>query len=168
MGQGDPRPSGGFKEVRTQAFTVGHPQNWETFGDQGGAMLTIAPRSGLVQDRNGGVAVGYGAMLSFYTPQNQGTLAQETQGLISQLRQANQAMQSGGRQQRTKIDNSNALVTTLYNQSPLGGGREVDMLVTVERPEGLFYMVFIAPEGDFQNLQGTFEQMLRSVRFSNR
>jgi hypothetical protein len=39
------------------------------------------------------------------------------------------------------------------------------MLVTVDRPEGLFYMIFIAPEQNFKQLQPAFEQMLRSVRF---
>ena len=57
-------------------------------------------------------------------------------------------------------------MTTLYNQSPMGG-REINMLVTAERPEGLFYMIFIGPEKDFRQLQPVYEQMLRSVRFSN-
>ena len=57
-------------------------------------------------------------------------------------------------------------MTTLYNQSPMGG-REVNMLVTAERPEGLFYMIFIGPENDFRQLQPVYEQMLRSVRFSS-
>jgi hypothetical protein len=41
------------------------------------------------------------------------------------------------------------------------------MLVTVERPEGLFYMVFIGPESEFRNLQPIYEQMLRTVRFNS-
>jgi hypothetical protein len=73
-------------------------------------------------------------------------------------------MQVSGRQQRARVGGANALVTTLMNQSPLGG-REIDMLVTVDRPQGVLYMVFIAPEQDYRQLQGTFEQMLRSVRF---
>ena len=47
------------------------------------------------------------------------------------------------------------------------GGREINMLVTAERPEGLFYMIFIGPEKDFRQLQPVYEQMLRSVRLSN-
>ena len=73
-------------------------------------------------------------------------------------------MQVSGRQTRTNLNGQPALVTTLSNQSPLGG-REIDMLVTVERPQGLLYMVFIAPEQDWRQMQGVYEQMLRSVRF---
>ncbi len=39
------------------------------------------------------------------------------------------------------------------------------MLVTVARPEGLFYAIFIAPESEFDSVQKIFEEMLRSVRF---
>lgn len=164
VGTGDPRPSGGFREYRSSAFAIQYPDNWEAFGDQGGVSVTIAPRSGLVQDQSGSVAVAYGVMISGFTPVHGGNLSQATDDLIGQLRQGNPAMQVSGRQQRTRIGGDNGLVTTLSNQSPLGG-RELDMLVTVERPEGILYLVFIAPERDYRQLQGTFEQMLRSVRF---
>ena len=165
VGQGDPRPSGRFREYRSSAFAISHPDNWEVFGDQGGVSATIAPRSGLVQDQSGNVAVGYGVMVSGFTPHRDGgNLASDTQDLLGQLRQSNPAMQVSGRQTRANLNGQQALVTTLSNQSPLGG-REIDMLVTVERPQGLLYFVFIAPEQDWRQMQPVFEQMLRSVRF---
>jgi Zn-dependent protease with chaperone function len=164
---GDPRPSGRMKEYRSSAFTVQYPDNWESFGDNQGAMVTIAPRSGLIQDSRGGIGIAYGAMISFASPHGGGrNLSQDTSDLIGQLAQSNPGIQTGGKQQRTRIGSDNALVTTLYNQSPMGG-REINMLVTVERPEGLFYMIFIGPENDFRQLQPVYEQMLRSVRFSS-
>ena len=106
-------------------------------------------------------------MLSFYAPHSRsgsGDLRQDTSDLIGQLRQGNPALQATNSSKTTRIGRDTALVTTLYNQSPMSG-REVDMLVTVDRPEGLFYMIFIAPEQNFKQLQPAFEQMLRSVRF---
>ena len=164
VASGDPRPSGRMREYRSSAFTVQHPDNWEAFGDQQGAMVTIAPRSGLVQDRTGNVAIGYGVMISFANPHNRGNLQQHTQDLIGQLAQSNPGLQTGGRQQRASVGGTSGLVTTLYNESPMGG-REINMLVTAQRPEGLFYMIFIGPERDFAQLQPIYEQMLRSVRF---
>ena len=41
----------------------------------------------------------------------------------------------------------------------------MDMLVTVLRPEGLFYMVFIAPLQDWKQFEGAFDQMVRSINF---
>jgi Zn-dependent protease with chaperone function len=166
VGDGDPKPSGRFTQYQSSAFSISHPDNWEVFGDQGGVSVTIAPRAGLVQDRNGSVAVAYGVMASGFTAHgnNPGNLSADTNDLIAQLRQSNPAMQVVGRQTRTRLGGEQALVTTLHNQSPLGG-REINMLVTVERPQGLLYLVFVAPEGDYRQLQSTFEHMLRSVRF---
>jgi Zn-dependent protease with chaperone function len=166
VASGDPRPSGRMREYRNSAFSIAHPDNWETFGDNQSAVVTIAPRSGLVQDGRGNVAIGYGAMLSFANPHGDGrNLRQDTQDLIAQLSQSNPGLQTGGRQQNIRVGGSQGLVTTLYNQSPMGG-REVNMLVTTQRPQGLFYLVFIGPERDFQQLQPIYEQMLRTVRFN--
>jgi Zn-dependent protease with chaperone function len=165
VASGDPRPSGRFVEFRNRYYSIAHPDNWEVFGDQNGVAVTIAPRAGLVQDQTGNVSIGYGVMISGYTPPSGGRdLRQNTADLIGQLRQANPTMQVGGNQQRTRLGGEQALVTTMYSQSPLGG-REVDMLVTVDRPEGVLYFVFIAPEQDYRQMQAVFEQMLRSVRF---
>jgi hypothetical protein len=165
VGTGDPRPSGRFKQFRGQVFAMDYPDNWEVFGDQNGVSVTIAPRSGLVQDSSGNVSVGYGVMVSGFTPmRDTANLRQDTSDLIAQLRRSNPAMQVAGNQRSIRLNGQPALVTTLYNQSPLGG-QEVDMLVTVERPEGLLYMVFIAPQNDFRNVQSVFEHMLSSIRF---
>jgi Zn-dependent protease with chaperone function len=166
VGTGDPRPSGRMQEYRNSAFAVAHPDNWEAFGDNQSAMVTIAPRAGLVQDGRGNVAVGYGVMISFASPHGRNrNLNGDTQDLIGQLSQSNPGMQVG-QSKRMTIGRDPALVTTMYNQSPMGG-REINMLVTVERPEGLFYMVFIGPESEFRNLQPIYEQMLRTVRFNS-
>jgi len=53
----------------------------------------------------------------------------------------------------------------LYSRSPYHGEQEVDVLATVARPEGLFYVIFIAPDSVFDQIQPTFENILRSVRF---
>jgi hypothetical protein len=57
-----------------------------------------------------------------------------------------------------------ALSTDPSNESPLGG-RETDWLVTVPRPEDLLFLVFVAPDCDFQSYNHTFQVMLDSVRF---
>ena len=55
--------------------------------------------------------------------------------------------------------------TYLSNDSPVaGGGRETNWLITLQRPEGLLFIVFVAPEREFQGYESTFQQMLNSVR----
>ena len=44
--------------------------------------------------------------------------------------------------------------------------REYDWLVTVPQQDGsVVYLVFVAPQAEFQRLKPTFDNMLRSLRF---
>jgi hypothetical protein len=62
-----------------------------------------------------------------------------------------------------RVDGDRALSTYLSNDSPVGG-RETDWLVTLEHPDGLLFLVFTAPEREFQRYEDAFHEMLRSVR----
>jgi hypothetical protein len=160
------RPSSSYRQYQGREFSISYPENWQTFGDSGSAMLTIAPREGIVEGSRG-VSIGYGAMISYYSPQgNRVDLRQDTADLIRQLQQSNPSMEVRRNATRNvNVGGSRALMTTLHSASPYNGTIEVDTLVTVARPEGLFYIILIAPESEFNQVQGAFEQMLRSVRF---
>jgi hypothetical protein len=159
------RPSSQFRQYQGREFTMSYPDNWETFGDQQSAMVTIAPRKGIVQSGNS-PAVGFGAIASFYFPQAQAAdLTRDTGDLIRQLQASNPGMRVAGRSRRAQVSGLAALVTTLSSDSPFGG-REVNLLVTVQRPDGIFYIVFIAPENEYRQAQPVYENMLRSVRFN--
>jgi hypothetical protein len=56
------------------------------------------------------------------------------------------------------------IVVGLVGPSPYGG-TEQNLLLTVAHPQGLFYMIFIAPENQYNNLQPAFERMANSIRF---
>jgi beta-barrel assembly-enhancing protease len=157
-------PQGGFQQLNARQFTMQYPTGWQAFGDQNSAAVTIAPREGLVQDSRGNVAIGYGSMLSYYFPQNRSNLQQATAQLVQQLQQSNPGMRVTSRARQIQVDGSQGLITQLQSNSPYGG-TETNILVTVNRPEGVFYMVFVAPEQHFSQLQGTFETMLQSLRF---
>jgi hypothetical protein len=47
------------------------------------------------------------------------------------------------------------------------GGRERDWLVTTMVPEGLLYIIFVAPEQEFADYQRAFQQILNSVKLYN-
>ncbi len=160
------RPSDRLKSYRGQSFSLDYPDNWQVFGDQKANTVTIAPREGLVQGQGGQVAVGYGLETSYYFPQGSGVdLNRDTQALIRQLRQSNPGMRIGRDARNIEVDGRAALLTTFYSGSPYRGEQEVDALVTVSRPDGLFYMIFIAPQSEFDQIQHNFEGILRSVRF---
>jgi hypothetical protein len=161
----DPPNNAQFRQLETNAFSLAYPGGWQVFGDRTSAVLTIAPRQGLVQSASGQVSIGYGAVLSYYYPQDgKLDLERSTRELISQLAFINPNQQVSGSQRRVRVDGQPALLTTLSSVSPYGG-TETDYLVTAVQPRGLFYMVFIGPQTQFNQLVGTFDQMLRSLRF---
>jgi beta-barrel assembly-enhancing protease len=167
-GGSPPMPqSGGWETLQAQGFTVSYPGNWQVYGDRGSSMLTIAPREGLAQGSNGGTQIGFGAIVSYFAPENQRTnLRNATSELLHHLHAQNAGMQVvSNEQRRVRVGGQEGLVTMMQSQSPFGGG-ETDALVTVLRPEGLFYMVFIAPERDFARVENAFQQMMSSIRFT--
>ena len=167
------RPSKQSKQYQGRAFTFDYPDNWQTFGDPQSAMVTIAPSDGIVRDRNGKLSIGYGAIVSYYFPQSDeiqlrrdtDKLRSDTDDLVRQMQQANPEMRAG-ELRSLKVNDYSALVTTLNASSPFQGETEIDQLVTVLRPEGLWYLVFISPQSEYRDIRPVFDQMLRSVRFS--
>ncbi|MGH9657909.1 MAG: M48 family metalloprotease [Bryobacteraceae bacterium] len=160
--------AGGFRQLKGREFALSYPDNWEVHGDRESAMITIAPRAGIVEGR-GGNAVGYGAIVSYYFPDRRARdLGAATDALIRHLHSLNPSMQVTSRERRRlRVDGSSAMLTQLASDSPFAGHAETDLLVTVERPQGLFYVVFIAPQRDFRRFEGAFDEMTRSIRFSN-
>jgi hypothetical protein len=157
------KASPNVRQYQGREFAFSYPDNWKAFQD--GNSVTVAPQNGIV-----GSAIGYGVIVNHYIPQGggQADLKRDTQLLIRQLQSNNPSMRPARQGSRgLRVDGQSALITTLYSDSPYRGEREIDMLLTVARPTGLFYMVFIAPQRGYRQVQGSFEQMLRSVRFSN-
>lgn len=163
---GEVRPSSRFRQFRGRAFSIAYPDNWEVFGDADSAILTIAPRGGIAQDSSGNSQIAWGAMASYYIPQNGTDLQRDTRDLVREMQRTNPSLQVGDQRQRgTRLNGQRALVTTLYSTSPYRGETEHDVLVTLPRPQGLFYILFISPASGSREMQNTFETMLRSLTF---
>jgi len=181
------RPSDRFTSAENSLLRISHPDNWQAYG-QGDAM-TITPRGGMVDDGNGNQALAYGAIVNIYEPhqdrygqQLQGPgygqgpgggsrqdshalLEQATDQLIQELRLSNRNMRVVRSHEDINVNGSNGVSTYLSNDSPIGG-RETNWLVTVQHPDGLLFLVFTAPDRDFQNYETAFRQMLYSVRIN--
>jgi hypothetical protein len=173
-------PSDRVKPFENSVLRIEYPDNWQAYG-QGDVAATIAPDRGMVDDGQGNQALAYGVILNMYElradsyypqqlqPEGYGqssgqSLENATNRLIEELRRSNQGMRIIRSPESVRVDGERALSTDLSNESPLGG-RETDWLVTVPRPEGLLFFVFVAPDGDFQSYNHTFRVMLDSVRF---
>jgi hypothetical protein len=157
-------PSGGFQQLQGGNFALAYPAGWEAFPDNQSGTVAIGPRQGFVQDQMGRVSIGYGALLGYYQPARGGNLRNATGELLQLLQQNNPTMQLAGNPRRVNVSGHPGLITELVSASPYGG-RERDVLLTVARPEGLFYMVFIAPEQGWRQIEPAFNHMVQSIRF---
>ncbi len=173
-----------FVTFENALLRIDYPDNWQTYGQ--GDAVTIAPRNGMVNDNNGNQALAYGALVNLFEPHSdrygqqlqgpgfgQGSrtqdshsyLEQSTDQLVQELRLSNRNMRVVRSHEDINIGGVDALSTYLSNDSPVqGGGRETNLLITLQRPEGLLFLIFTAPEREFQSYDNTFHQMLYSVR----
>jgi hypothetical protein len=159
-----PPSAANFQQARGRDFALAYPQGWQTFGDQSSNTVTIAPRQGLVRNAQGGVELGYGTVLSTYQPRFSRDGLNGTYELIDELQEMNPNLRVAAAPRQVNVQGNPGLITTLQGRSPYGGA-ERNVVLTVPRPNGLFYMVFVGPEQNFQQLEPTFSKIVESLRF---
>ena len=142
------RPSGRMQQYQGKDFSLSHPDNWKPFTSQDSPGVTIAPPSGIQESEE--AIVGYGAVFNYYKPkQANASLRQATDEFVSVLKSADPRMRSGQDMPReVAFGGKNAMVTTLYSDSIFQGQTEVDLLVTLAHPNGILFIVFVAPESE--------------------
>jgi len=163
------RPTGRYQAYKSSEFSFNYPDNWEAFGDQNSASVTVAPRSTLVQDQRGNVQVGYGMIMAHYFPQQGGkvNLQRDTQALIKQMQAQDPNLRTDGTARSVKVGTQTGILTPLASPSPYGqNGKEVDMLLTIARPEALFYAVFIAPQSEWTAVKPAFDNTVGTLQFA--
>ena len=154
----------GYKRLNAPQFSVEYPGSWRAKGDSESSILALAPDDGIVFV-NGDPAIARGAVVSyFFADPDRSSLNVATGDLIQHLHGLDAGIRQSGTQRATVVDKQPALFTPLNSKSPLGGS-EMDLLLTVDRPEGLFYLLFIAPEKDSAGARATFDHVIQSLRF---
>jgi hypothetical protein len=147
---------------------IQHPENWPiTLPEQRGQFVTIAPSEGITN-----AGVGYGVLLNGAAgPQGQRVSIDEmTAALIQQIQQSNE-MEQVGDPEAVTVGGIEGRSTFLRSPSPFPDANghtqpERDWLVTVPQSDGsLIFMIFVAPQADFDRLQPTYEAMVKSVQF---
>jgi hypothetical protein len=162
-----PRPSDQLQNYDGENISLRFPDNWKA--NESDLSLTLAPEGGIIGSGNTS-AIAYGATISIFTPGTANSssvgLAEATDQLIADLRNSNSGMRVTKNKGKIRVGGKPALSKILTNDAP-AGGRETDWLVTVLRPEGLLYFIFVAPEQEFADYQKAFQQILNSVSYSS-
>ncbi len=162
-------PSENFTKLQVGNASLKYPDNWQKYGQ--GANYTVAPEGGIVDGGKGNAELAYGVSASLakmegQPPAGEDGLQLATQKLIESMQQENEGMEIVRAPKEVTLNGERALSTFLRNKSP-EGGKEIDWVITVLRPEGLVHFVCVAPESDYGRFQKTFESILDSVRFTN-
>jgi predicted Zn-dependent protease len=160
-------PSSQFVLAELGPLKILRPENWYvTAPQQQGQSLTIAPRAGVVSN-----GVGYGVVINGVAPQDQKmTIDQVTDELVRSFQSGDNGMQALGKPTPVTVAGVQGRSVNLQSTSPFADAKgqpqkERDRLVTYPRPDGsVVFLVFVAPEADYQRLNPTFEKMLQSVQ----
>ena len=168
---GDPnpavsRPSRTLKSLPGSGMSISYPDNWEVFADQQSSETTIAPRTALFQNQQGAVSIGYG-MIVAGQPSDKTNVRDKTQELLQTLLKGNPGMGIVGPTKSITVGGRPALLQQLSSPSPYPNAKETDLLLSVDRTGGLFYVIFISPESEYgANAWPVYEQVIGSIRFA--
>ncbi|HKW62508.1 MAG TPA: M48 family metallopeptidase [Candidatus Acidoferrum sp.] len=150
------------------ALKIEYPENWQVImPKQRGQAVTIAPEAGITAN-----GVGYGVILSGVAPPNGQRMSIDdvTRQLVQDM-ERNEALQPVGKALPITVGGIQGRSVALQSISPFSAANgqsqaERDWLVTVPQPDGtVIFMVFVAPQSQFDRFQPTFEAMLKSLRF---
>jgi hypothetical protein len=94
------------------------------------------------------------------------SLEEGTNQLIEDLRHSNSSLSVQRRAEAMRLSGARALSAYLLNDSA-AGGRELIWLVTTIRPDGLLYIVCVAPQNSYDRYNRAFESVIRSIKFRN-
>ena len=92
--------------------------------------------------------------------------------MVRSLQQGNPQLRQVGHDEDIRVNGVPAKSADFVGVSPVADSsgkqqRERDWVVSMRMPNGsLVYLVFIAPQNDFDRLRPTFEQMLRTFRLN--
>jgi beta-barrel assembly-enhancing protease len=164
-------PSGSLAAYQANAYTLKYPDNWKKYADNNGNNVSFAPEGGVVDDGTGHAALAYGLIVSVSQaagdPGDWDALNNATEQAIHDLQKSNPNMKITRQPERVRLNGQLSLATYLGNDSPVGG-LETDWMITTLRPEGLVSFVCVAPQGEYEKYDKTFNAILDSVRFTKK
>lgn len=154
--------TGNFKLYEHAAFRVSYPASWQIVGDPKSA-LTLYPKGGADQQ-----TVAYGAIISGFSPGRGGKeLDEAMRQLISSIRDTNPALSPSGHPVNISIGGKPAKSVEMLGNSAIREKNQaiperIRLVALPGKGNVVLYMVFVAPDADFDRLRPTFDRMMRS------
>jgi len=156
-------PSSRFQTVDKGVFTVGVPDNWRQLDQQNGAWF--APEGGY-GSANGQAIFTHAVNLGVVQTQAKNA-QQATDEFVKSLTQGG-GMKPRGGYENMPVDGRQGHIITFDNVNETTGRPELVNIVTTQLRNGeLFYLIAVCPTDEYKNYQGTFLNILRSVKLKD-
>ncbi len=152
-----------FTTYRATAYSISYPDNWHV--SDAGSSVSIYPEGG---SANGALA--YGVMISGFEPKNKTKELDNALGeLTADIQMANPGLRIANSPQVFTVQGLPARKLDWFGTSAVReDGKtftERVRLVAIQTKSGVvLYLVFVAPDDDFQGLWPVFEKMLDSLQ----
>ncbi len=158
-------PSSRYRSYSVGVAQVSVPENWRQVSDSSSSVW-FAP-NGAVGSMNGQPVFTHGVNVGVAQTNNR-NLQQATNEFLSSLQQGNPNLRSRGGLQRTAMGGRTALTVSLSNVNEATGRPEIVNVITTQLRNGeLLYLIAVAPDNEYSNYQGVFQNVLRSLRLSD-
>ena len=154
--------SPGSKNFEHTAFGVSYPENWQLTGDRNSS-VTIFPQGGASAE-----SVAYGVILSGFQPGRGGDKLDEAmRQLVESVRGTNPDLRPAGNTVDLTINGKPAkglelLGTSAVTENDKPIPERVRLVALPGKGKLILYMVFVAPDADFDALRPTFDRITRS------
>jgi hypothetical protein len=158
-------PSSRYKSYEEgNLFRVRVPDNWREVATSSSVKFVPDGAYGQVQ---GHTVFTHGVELGL-TRNEIHSLQEASREFIEALAQSNPRLRVAGSFQNTKLSGRDGLVTTLNNVSEVTGqGETVTVFTTLLRDGNLFYCIAVAPQGELQAYQRSFQRVVQSIRLTD-
>ena len=151
-----------FTDYEHGVFRISYPAGWVLKGDRN-TSLTIYPKGGASTE-----SVAYGTILSGFTPRRSGNdLTEGTRQLVASMQETNPSLRQSSNPVNVSVNRQPAKSVEMVGESAVRENgstlQERIRLVTVQgKGGGILYVVFVAPNPDFNALRPIFDRIMRS------
>jgi hypothetical protein len=170
---------------RDGLYQIEYPDNWSVYEAEQGYGVTIAPRGGFIDAGGQEMDLVSGVVVNHYDPfdddssdrfgggsafiEGDTSLVHATNDLIAQILRTNPTMEmAGDSERRSSIDGRPALSVILSGRSPVTRQEERVTVFTREiADDHVIYALFVAPPGNYNELNATFNRMISSLRVND-
>jgi Zn-dependent protease with chaperone function len=152
------------KTFEHAAYRVSYPDNWQLKGDRDTSVI-IFPQGGASEE-----SVAYGIILSGFQPGRSGNKLDEAmRQLVQSVQDTNPGLKPAGNTANLTVSGRAAKVLELLGNSAVVEegqpiAERVRLIALPGKSNIVLYMVFVAPDEDFNALRPLFDDMVRSYQ----